>query len=446
MFKKNMSKNFMDYNFNEKINQLLNNKNFIQPTEIQSQVIPKLRNKQNLVGVSMTGSGKTHAFLLPIFENINSKLKKPQAIIMVPTRELAMQLYANILEFQKIDSDYKVDLLIGGKNFDESKIIDSQIVVGTPGRIFDAISKRHILKLDMVEYVILDEADMIFDENFIEETDNVMSYFKDSVCFALFSATITKNMHPFIKKYFDNMQIIEVSNSVNDNVEHYVVNAKGKDKYQTLLELTNIIKPYLCIIFASKKEDVEKLYYKLNEDGLKCAILHGDLTARQRSQTLKRINDLEYNFVVASDIVARGIDIDGVSHIISYDLPYELEYYLHRAGRTGRYQYVGYSYLIYENSDERSLHKLESKGLTFNFLEIKDGELVEAGFRTRDQKSKKDNHYDVNQVSRLTKKKQPVKPNYKKKRKIALEKIKKQEKQNEIKQRIRAQRKKRKTS
>lgn len=435
---------FLDYNFSDEINKTLEQLNFVTPTKIQKQIIPLIRKQQNVVGISSTGSGKSHAFILPIIEGIDLNVKKPQTIIMSPTRELALQLRKNILEFSKNDERLKVSLQIGGKELAENKTIDAQLVVGTPGRLLDAINNRHILALENIKYMVIDEADMIFDNNFIKEADQVMANINDNVCFSIFSATITPNMYPFFKKYFENITVVDLGKGTNENVKHTIIQAKNGDKFATLLSLLKAIDPYLCLIFASKKVDVVEIANKLNDLNIKCIQLHGDLSSRERSKTLKRINDLEFKYVIASDIAARGIDIDGVSHVISYDLPKELEYYLHRSGRTGRYEYTGESFLLYEKEDEDEVKKLEKKGLEFNYSEVVNNQIVASGLRTREQKTKKDSNYDKEIVNKLSRKKVKVKPGYKKKRKMELEKIKKREKQAQIKTRIKAQRKKRK--
>ena len=439
-----MQRTFLDYNFNKEINEVLKELNFVCPTKIQEEIIPLQRKKQNIVGVSQTGSGKTHAFLLPIIENIAYDLKKPQAIIMSPTRELAQQIYDNVQAFCQKTPNLTTSLLIGGSNFNDEALIESQIIVGTPGRLLDAINNRHVLKLDEISYFVIDEADMIFDLEFIDEVDKIMSFLDDNVCFSVFSATITKNMHPFFKKYFENVKVIEVENKPNDNIEHIIVNAKNQDKYETLQSLINSIDPYLCLVFASTKTMVAELCQKLNDNGLKCLALHGDLSARERTKTLKRINNLEFKFVIASDIAARGIDIDGVSHVISYDMPKEIEYYIHRAGRTGRHKYTGISYFIYDNGDEKAIKKLENKGISFTYSEINKGKLSDLGLRTREQKTLKNDNYDPKVISKVKKKQEKVKPGYKKKRKLELEKQRKKDRQQVIKDRIKKQRKQRK--
>jgi ATP-dependent RNA helicase CshB len=438
-----LSNKFNDYNFNNSINNVLNNLNFNKPTKIQNEIIPYLRKAINVVGISQTGSGKTHAFLLPLIENINLDLNKPQAIIITPTRELAWQISQAIDMFVKEIPNLKYDLLVGGTNLDKEKDLSSQIVIGTPGRILDAINNRHILKLNELKYTILDEADMIFDNNFIKEIDKIMTYIKNG-CFGVFSATITPVMHPFFKKYFEGIKVIEIKDQ-QSNIEHNLINIYQNDRYLTLKMVMDNINPYLCLIFASTKDMVNEIHQKLNNDGYKCALLHGDLTARERTKMIKRINNLDFNYVVASDIVARGIDIDGVSHIISYDLPKELVYYIHRAGRTGRADYTGISYLLYENSELNKIDWLIKNNITFNYylfnekkLLIKTNGLKRAKYQFKSTSSSD----DVVKINNTKKKK--VKPNYKKKHREVLEKALRKEHQAKIKERIKKQRKQRK--
>lgn len=430
---------FDNYGFSNETLKVLDIIKFKNPTKIQDKVIPKLMEKKNVVGISQTGSGKSHAFLLPLVENIEFN-KSVQTIIVVPTRELAIQLDNNLKEFKKIYENLSTTLLIGGK--EKKKAIKSEIVIGTPGSLFDAINKQNLINFEQLKYLVLDEADMLFDNNFIEEVDLVLANIKDNVVFAVFSATITQNMHPFFKKYFNNMNIINIEDT-NQNISHVLVDNKNKNRYDTLLNLTKILNPYLCLIFASKKDEVDELVEKLNADGIKTIALHGGLSLRERTKALKRINALEFKYVVASDIAARGIDIDGVSHIISYTLPYELDYYIHRAGRTGRYQYSGTSYVIYNNDDIKKVEKLQSKKIEFKFAKIQNDTLVFDDMFLRKQRTY-DASSDVSLVKKVSKNKKNIKPGYKKKRKEELSKLHKKAKQQEVRDRIRKQRKQRK--
>jgi len=438
-----MKQTFTDYNFNDAINTTLGQIGFVRPTPIQAKVIPQLRKGMNTVGISKTGSGKTHGFLLPIIEGIDLSNNHVQALIILPTRELAMQIHENVKAFMKNMPELRTTLLVGGSSVSEEGI-NSHILIGTPGRLTDVINQQKLVNTKYLKYVVIDEADMVFDKKFIEETDVLLADISDQVVFSIFSATITDNMHPFYKKYFDGVKIIEIDEGENENIQHIIVNSKG-DKFKTLETLMADIQPYLCLIFASKKETVEEIFRKLQDDGHKIIMLHGDLPSRERAKTLKRINDLEFTYVVASDIAARGIDIDGVSHVISYDLPKELEYYIHRAGRTGRFDYTGYSYILYDPSEDSDIKKLERKGITFAYYDFYQGHLQPAGVRSRDDKKMAFDNVETAMVNKVKgRKKVKVKPGYKKKQKLALEKLRKKAKQDEIKTRIRKQRKVRK--
>lgn len=438
-----MKQKFSDYNFKPSINETLQKINFNEPTPIQSKVIPLLNKKANVVGISRTGSGKTHAFLLPILNNVNPEEKMLQAIIIVPTRELATQIFDNLKVFLKDMPKLQAQLAVGGKESNPAQLSKAQIIVGTPGRMTSLLTGDEPLNVSRVDFVVIDEADMIFDLDFINDIDQILSNVKDTAAFAVFSATITQDMHPFLQKYFSGVKIIEIKDGLS-NIKHILVANKKQDRYVTLKNIISTIDPYVCLIFASKKSDVDEYAQRLNEDGIKCLPLHGDLQPRERARTLKRINNLEVHYVVASDIASRGIDIEGVSHVISIDLPKELEYYIHRAGRTGRYQYDGISYVIYDPSDEPKIARLEEKGIKFSYQEYDNGELVEAGYRDRTQKKRQSDNYSSAALNKVANKKKPVKPGYKKKRKLALEKIKKKERQQEIKARIKKQRKQRK--
>jgi ATP-dependent RNA helicase CshB len=440
-----MKQKFSDYNFKPSIQDTLDEIDFYEPTQIQRAIIPLLNKKENVVGISRTGSGKTHAFLLPILNNIKQKEKLLQAIIIAPTRELATQIYDNLKVFSQKMPNLQVSLAVGGKESNPSQLVKAQIIIGTPGRMTSLLKGDKPLNISKVAYVVIDEADMIFDLDFIKEIDQILGKIKTNAAFAIFSATITPDMHPFLKKYFSGIKVVEIKEP-SQQIRHILVANKQHDRYLTLKNIISTIDPYICLIFASKKSDVSTYAERLTKDGIKCIQLHGDLQPRERARTLKRINNLEFNYVVASDIAARGLDIEGVSHVISIDLPGEIEYYIHRAGRTGRYRYEGISYVIYDVSDEPKIAKLEAKGITFEYQEYHDHQLVPAGYRKRSQKKNKSDAYSQQAINKVARKKQSVKPGYKKKRKIALDKIKKKEKQKEIKERIKKQRKQRKNT
>lgn len=411
---------FDSYNLKTYILEALKNINFEKPTKIQTLVIPKAIKGDNLVVESATGSGKTHAFLIPVFERLKEEEKNVQAILIAPTRELATQLYENTLQIAKFHPDIDVRLYIGGGNRENEikrlSLSQPHIAVGTIGRFFDLAIKSNALKIYSAKMVVIDEADMVFEEKEIIDVDKVIGVIQEKPQFLVFSATMPKGLRNFVTKYLNGAEeiIIEEKALTKTSIEHIMIPCKAKQKEEVLVELLKIITPYLALIFVNKKEDVDKLAEYLATKGYKVGKLHGDLDDRSRKQTLKRIHDLKYQYIVASDIASRGIDIEGVSHVINFELPKDIEFYIHRTGRTARYDATGIAYSLYTYDTENYVKALSKKGLTTNFMKIKNGELVPTKLVTRQTESymsKKEK--ELHQKIKLDKK---VKPGYKKKR------------------------------
>ena len=416
------------------IEDLISYKNFTELTPIQKEVIPLACDHHNVVALSATGSGKTHAFLIPLMEKIDFSSQKLQAIIISPTRELATQIYNMALEFAKFNEDINIKLLIGGierKKDDTSSSF--QIIIGTPGRVKDYCVTNAKVNINTVKTVVLDEIDMIFELNFMEDIDNIVSRIK-KVQILAFSATLSKEMKPFITKYLTNAKMVQINEKTSSNVSFYSIDTKHKNKEDVVLELTKCINPYVCLIFASKKNDVTKIYDKLNANGLSVGMLHGDLESRERKQVYKRIINEEFTYVVCSDIASRGLDINSVTHVINVDFPKEKEYFFHRAGRTGRMKQTGNCYVLYNETEKKFLKDLkENNGLDFNEVTIKNNSLTPVKIRER-KVSKSDEvlNQEIKKVVNKTKTKQ-VKPNYKKKVKEAVAKVKSKHKRQIIK-------------
>lgn len=392
---------------------------FVETTKVQELVFNKLKINNNIIVQSATGSGKTHAFLLPIFDKIDLSSKTVQTVIIAPTRELATQLYNvayQIAKFQDID----VRLYIGGASRDNEirrlNISQPQIVIGTIGRIHDLAVQANALKIYSAKDLVIDEADMVFEEKAIVEVDKVLSIIVGNPKFWLFSATLTKGLRQFINKYLSGTEevIIEEKELTKSSIEHCFIPCKAKQKEEVLLKLIEIINPYLLLIFVNTKERVIELSKYLADNNIKVATLHGDLDDRSRRQTLKRIQDMQYQYIVASDIASRGIDIQGVSHVINFDLPKDTEFYIHRTGRTARYDQTGTAFALYDYDDEKYVEFLRKKGLNVKFKKIVNDEFVptkiEKAVGTQKLKEKTD---AVHAKHPLPKK---VKPGYKKKR------------------------------
>ena len=430
-------KKFTDYKFKSYIQKALQEINFFEPTPIQELTIERALKKESLIIESATDSGKTHAFLLPVFQKLNEEDESVQAVIISPTRELANQLFEVASQIAKhSEKEIFIMKLTGGTDREKevNRLQKSQphIVIGTIGRIVDLAIDSNVLKIHNANMVVIDEADMVFTHKEILEVDKIMGKIQGFPQFLIFSATIPKGLRQFLNKYLENVQAITIqeTNLTTTNIEHYMLQCKAKKKDDVLLTLLENINPYLAIIFVNTKEEVERLALFLAENGYKVGKIHGSMEDRNRKQMLKRINNLEFKYVVASDIVARGIDIEGVSHVINYDLPKDVEFYIHRTGRTARFNNTGYAYSLYAYEDDSYIKLLQAKGLKPKFIKINKGEIIEVKFFVKKELSKSQEiEQRVHREIPLPKK---VKPGYKKKRKEAIEKKIKKEKKARI--------------
>ena len=410
---------FSELQFKPYIMDALKELGFVNATKVQEKVFEQLKSNSNIIVQSATGSGKTHAFLLPIFNQLNVNEKGVQAVIIAPTRELATQLFncANqIAKFANID----VRLYIGGSNREDEirKLNNSQpqIVIGTIGRIHDLAITQNVLKIYSAKNLVIDEADMVFEEKEIVEVDKVLGVIIDNPKFWLFSATLTKGLRNFINKYLTGTEeiILEEKELTKASIEHIFIPCKAKQKEQVLMELLDIINPYLALIFVNTKEKVTQLSKFLANNNIKVATLHGDLDDRTRRQTLKRIQDMKYKYIVASDIASRGIDLQGVSHVINFELPTDIEFYIHRTGRTARYDATGNAIALYDYDDEKYVEFLRKKGLNVKFKKIVNKELVQTKLQKARGTIMMKNKTDAVHAKHPLPKK--VKPGYKKKR------------------------------
>ncbi len=431
---------FKNYLFKEYIFDTLQKMNFKNPTPIQELVIPLALQGKDVIGKSPTGSGKTHAYLLPILNKVDTSIDRVQAVILTPTRELATQIYDNLVLFQKYDKKLKLRLITGG--LDRSRMIEKvnntpHIVIGTPGRIKDIGLDKAEFNLMTTDILVLDEADMIMETGFIDDVSLLAAKMKDDLQMLVFSATIPNHLKIFLDKYMHNPKLVELSDINPGTITHVAYPSRHHNRNEVLLNLINGINPYLCLIFASKKEKVNEIYNFLLEEGHKVGIIHGDLDAKVRRQMMRRIKDNEFVYIVCSDIAARGIDIEGVSHVINYDLPKELEFFYHRAGRTGRNGSSGYCYTFYDKEDLPIITKLMKGKIDFLHQEYKNGEWLELKPLISENKKKENTELDNKIKSIVNKSKnKPVKPGYKKKVKNEIEKVKAKHRREVIKKDI----------
>ncbi len=421
----------MDFN-NEHINKALKAMGFTELTDVQKRVIPLLEKNKDCIVEANTGSGKTHAFLLPIFDKLVIEEKEVQALIIAPTRDLANQIYQFAIELASyFDKPIQIDLFIGGEDrvqrMESLKKRQPHIAIGTPGRIYDLVVKENLLKAYTSKYFIIDEADMTLEQNFQEELEGIFNIIQKDSTKAVFSATIPKHLKLFLKKYLYKPEIISIhpNNISSKNIEHFFIKTKEQDRFIGLKKIISAINPYLAVIFCNTKESSELVYNWMKENKHNVVLIHGGLDYRKRKQLFKRINRLEFQYIVATDIFSRGIDVEGISHIINYELPRRIDFYIHRTGRTGRMDFSGMAISLYEFDDNKYLDRLESKGIKCVYKTIINNEFKEANTRNRRQSREwKENDLDY-QAKRKVKKPKKVKPGYKKKYKKAVEKEKK---------------------
>ena len=444
--------NFTDFNFKKEINQTLENINFQKPTEVQEKLIPIVLSGRDLVGESKTGSGKTHTFLLPIFQNLDMTLNEVQAVITAPSRELSTQIYKAAQEFVKINPSIRVSNFVGGtdKARQIKKLENGQphIVIGTPGRIHDLIKSGALIVYTANTFVV-DEADMTLDMGFLSDVDNIASAFGKKVQMLVFSATIPQKLQPFLKKYLHNpvMQTIANKTVISDTIENWLVSTKGASHNQLLLQISQAINPYMAMIFANTKGRVDDIHHFLVSNGIKAAKIHGDIPPRERKRIMNSIKNLDYQYVVATDIAARGIDIEGVSHIINDEIPKDLTFFVHRVGRSGRNGLTGTAITLYSPSDDSAIREIEKMGVTFQPKAVKNGEIVDSYDRDRREKrEKKRDEISLATRGALAKGKKKVKPGYKRAIKWQIEEENKKKRRAERNKNARKQRESRKQS
>ena len=303
-----------------------------------------------------------------------------------------------------------------------------QIVVGTPGRLRDLTVEQALL-VHTSNILVVDEADLAFDLGFINEIDQFASRMPEQLEMYVFSATIPEKLQPFLKKYMDAPVHIKIGDKrpVAEGIDFTVVPVRSKSRKKRLLEVMEGINPYLAIIFANTKQNANEVANFLQENGIKVGVVHGDIAPRERIRVMKQIHDLEFQYIVATDLAARGIDIPGVSHVINYEIPDDLEFFIHRVGRTARAGLTGLAITLYEPSDEDALNRIEKMGITFEHKDVINGEWSELKERhARKNRPKMENEIDA-KAKALVRKPKKVKPGYKRNMKWEMEKVKKRE-------------------
>ena len=366
---------FLELGLKEPINKALTDLGYENPTVIQEKAIPQIINsKQDLKAFAQTGTGKTAAFSLPILQLANAESKETQAIILSPTRELAVQIGNNIEEFSKYLKGIKVVTVYGGANI-EGQIKDlkkgAQIVVGTPGRTVDLINRR-ALKLGNIEWVVLDEADEMLNMGFKEELDSILEVTPKTKQTLLFSATFPYEVEAIAKNYMN--KPVELTsgekNQGSDNVSHEYYLVTEKTRYPALKRIADLNPDIYAIIFCRTRRETQQVADQLIKDGYNADALHGDLSQAQRDSVMDKFRARNIQLLVATDVAARGLDVNELTHVINHKLPDQIENYNHRSGRTGRAGNKGISLVLVNRKEKGKLKPIE-RIIKKNFVETK---------------------------------------------------------------------------
>lgn len=334
---------FSDLGVIDKIVRLLEKKGFEKPSSIQQKTIPFLLNEdKDLVGQAQTGTGKTAAYGLPLIQHLQDtprvKDAAIKALVLVPTRELAIQVTEELNSFNPNHSLHIISVY-GGQSIEQQirRLRNADIVIGTPGRIMDHLQRKS-LKLDEVSYVILDEADEMLAMGFIEDIEEILSYTSDQKRMFMFSATMPQKILKLAQKYMKEYDTIKIENKTMtaDLTSQIYFEVNDADKFEALCRIIDMEEDFYAFVFCRTKVETDSIARKLIDRGYEAEGLHGDLSQSQRERTIRRFRDRQINILVATDVAARGIDIQDLTHVINYSLPQDPESYVHRIGRTGR--------------------------------------------------------------------------------------------------------------
>lgn len=355
---------FQSLGLEEQFLQAIADMGFETPSEVQEKTIPILLEQEtDLVSLAQTGTGKTAAFGFPMLQKINTESRTTQGLILSPTRELCLQITNDITNYGKYVSGLNVVAIYGGASIvDQAKKIKkgAQIIVATPGRMKDMIGRR-MIDISKIEYCVLDEADEMLNMGFYEDIIEILSHSPDDKSTWLFSATMPKEVSSIARKFMNNPIEISIGTknvgAANVSHEYYLVNAR--DRYAALRRLADAHPDIFSVVFCRTKRDTQKVAEKLIEDGYNAAAIHGDLSQNQRDMVMKSFRTRQIQMLVATDVAARGIDVEDITHVINYQLPDELETYTHRSGRTGRAGKSGISMVIVSKSEHRKIRVIE---------------------------------------------------------------------------------------
>lgn len=372
---------FSELNLNSSLLSAVEELGFTTPTEIQSHCIPLLQQGKDVLGLAQTGTGKTAAFALPLLAKVNVQENRPQLLVLAPTRELAVQVAEACESFARNIRGLRVLPIYGGQSFRNQ--LDglrrgAHVVVGTPGRVIDHIN-RGTLMLNNIKAVVLDEADEMLRMGFIDDVETILSSTPDDKQMALFSATMPKGVQGICERYLKNAEKVEIAarNSSKASVEQHVWYCNNVFKNAALLRVLQAENYEGAIVFVRTKNDTVELAQWLEPQGIRVAPLNGDMNQAHREQTIARLKDGRIDVVIATDVAARGLDVERIGLVINYDLPFDSEAYVHRVGRTGRAGRSGKAISFVKHKERRLVRQIETDtGSTFKTMQLPSAEQV----------------------------------------------------------------------
>lgn len=372
---------FTDLGLNASILHALSDLGYEKPSPIQAECIPHLLGGRDVLGMAQTGSGKTAAFSLPLLQNLDPELKAPQILVLAPTRELAVQVAEAMTDFSKHMHGVNVVALYGGQRYDvQLRALrgGAQIVVGTPGRLLDHL-KRGTLDLSNLSGLVLDEADEMLRMGFIEDVENIMAQIPAAHQTALFSATMPEAIRRITRRFMKDPQEVRIQSSVTTrpDISQSYWTVQGMRKNEALVRFLEAEDFDAAIIFVRTKNATLEVAEALERSGYNSAALNGDMNQALREQTLERLKDGRLDILIATDVAARGLDVERISLVVNYDIPMDSESYVHRIGRTGRAGRAGRALLFVENRERRLLRNVErTMKLTIPEVELPNAELL----------------------------------------------------------------------
>jgi len=355
-------RSFKDFGLSEETMKALFKLGYDNPTEVQAKVIPQVLKGKDVIVKSQTGSGKTAAYAIPICENLELEQNNPQVLVLTPTRELTVQVkedFSHVGRFKRI----RCAAVFGKMPMDIQKRELKQrvhVVVGTPGRTFDHIEKKNLI-LDDIKYLVLDEADKMLDMGFIDQVESIVSLLPRNRITMLFSATMPEKIEEICNKYMIKPLKIElqIDNPTVEKISQWYYEVEDSKKFNVLRSVIYTEKPESCIVFCNTREKVDEVLVEMKREQYYCEALHGGMEQSHRLSTIQGFKHGEFHFLIATDVAARGLHIEDVSHVVNYEVPMERESYVHRIGRTGRAGKEGVAITLSTKRELRFLHEIE---------------------------------------------------------------------------------------